>query len=85
MVIYPVDSAIQRLNNCDLALAYILSNGSIDHQGKLRAGVKEGNLVSLAAVFWMSRNAPLHCVTSKKLLRGRLRRSGLKREKGYKK
>ena len=30
-------------------------------------------LVSLAAVFWTSRKAPLgkHCVTSKKLLRGR--------------
>ena len=36
IVIYPVDSAIQRLNNCDLALAYILSNGSIDHQGRGR-------------------------------------------------
>ena len=33
-MIYPVDSAIQRLNNRDLALAYILSSGSIDHQGK---------------------------------------------------
>ena len=35
-MIYPVDSAIEHLNNCDLALAYILCNGSIDHQGKGR-------------------------------------------------
>ena len=40
----------------------------------------EKSIVSLAAVFWMSRNAPpkellgKHCVTSKKKMRGRLRK-----------
>ena len=45
-MIYPVDSAIQRLNNCDLALAYILSNGSI---GKGRG--ERGELSLLCSCF----------------------------------
>ena len=44
IVIYPVNSTIQRLNNRDLALAYILSNGSIDHQGKGRGEREELSL-----------------------------------------
>ena len=46
----------------------------------LRHHNTEKSIVSLAAVFWMSRNAPpkellgKHCVTSKKKMRGRLRK-----------
>ena len=40
------------------------------------------DLISLAAVFWMSRNAPpkQRCVTSKKRLRGRLPRTFIRKK-----